>query len=122
MSIPLCRQVIQVWMDIYPFRLANEASISGRVIAQHWQLRKPASSGTSFSMPASWFESTRGWSSRTNGLQWDFLRRGRYLLYWGLAGPKIVNLLAGPSFGYRQPLQFHNSQSVGRGAGPRSEL
>ena len=40
MSMPLCRQVIQGWMDIAPFRLVNEASMSGRVIAQHWQLRK----------------------------------------------------------------------------------
>ena len=40
MSIPLCRQVIQGWMDIYPFRLVNEASMSGRYIAQQWRLRK----------------------------------------------------------------------------------
>jgi len=63
-----------------------------------------------------------GKRSLSNGLQWDFLRRRRYLLYRGLAGSKIVNFLAGTSFGYRQPLQFHNSQSVGRGAGTWSEL
>jgi len=31
-----------------------------------------------------------GKRSLSNGLQWDFLRRGRYLLYRGLAGSKIV--------------------------------
>src|SRR6185295_1825935 len=72
MSIPLCRQVIQGWMDIYPFHLAIETSISGRVIAQHWQLRKQASSGTSFSLPSSWLESMTGCSSLSNGLQWIF--------------------------------------------------
>ncbi len=93
MRMPLCRQVIQGWMDIYAFRLENEISTSGTVIAQQWQLRKPAELKSQQEGPTDFLMVWSKWSGMYLFYRDVLLLKDRYPSCLGTGNPSSAIIL-----------------------------